>query len=182
MGETGDGVGVAGVGALQGIVILTTVRMLAVVLAEEIMIDIMAPRVEAGCLGAVVHGEDQIEVEVQGEGTGVLLKKVVPKGELKLSNGIGRRNKKTLATSIAEMVMIMNRMLRRMEVNTMMIIEYSGSILTVARMIKTMYSVWHVIWSVLFVLPVSLVFGLCPNLNCLFSFLVIICNIYIFAS
>lgn len=70
-------------GALRSIETMMTVHILDVVLVEEIMTDIMATKVGAGGLEAAVLEEDQIEVEVQWEGIGVQLEKVVQKGELK---------------------------------------------------------------------------------------------------
>lgn len=117
-------------GALPGIGIMMTVLIVDVVLAEEILTDIMATKVGAGFPGAVVLEEEAIVVEVQWVGIEVQSEKVVQKEELKLSNGTERRKLENLATRTIGMTMTkINRVLHRTEVN-MMTIRYSGSLVT----------------------------------------------------
>lgn len=99
MEEIGDGMAAveAEAGALQGIVTMGRIHILVVVLVEEILTGPMATMV--GGLEAVVLDIEGNEVEVLWVGIGVLRsEKIVQKGELKLSNGTGRRNKGTLVT------------------------------------------------------------------------------------
>lgn len=84
MEEIDDGMAavVAGAGALQGIVTMGNIRILSVMLAEEILKGRMATML--GGLEAVVLGiEGENEVEVQWGGIGVRSEKVVQKGELR---------------------------------------------------------------------------------------------------
>lgn len=79
--EAGDGMAPveAEVGALQGVVTMKSVHILVVVLVEEeIMTDIKTTTVVGpGCLEAVVLNGEEDEVEVQREGIGIQLEKVV---------------------------------------------------------------------------------------------------------
>lgn len=71
-----------GAGALQGIVAMGNIRILAGILVEEILKGPMAT-MEGGLEAVVLDTEEENEVEVQWEGIEVRLEKVVRKGELR---------------------------------------------------------------------------------------------------
>lgn len=113
MGEAGGGIVVAKAEAevLISLVVMWNVHMVVVVLAGEMMTEIISP-IETRGLEAVAL---DIGVEVEApweEGTGVQSKKIVLKEGLKLSSGIEKRNKQnwlmqmlTLTVMMIEMVL-----------------------------------------------------------------------------
>lgn len=148
MEEIGDGMAAVEAEArvLQGIVTMGSIYILVVVLVEEILTGPMATMV--GGLEAVVLDIEGNEVEVLWVGIGVLRsEKIVQKGELKLSNGTGRRNKGKLVTRTIQkaMMIIKNRVLHKMAVN-LVIIRYSNNNVEVWP--KICYQEWQVIWFV----------------------------------
>lgn len=116
MGETDEGVAAveAGVAVLLGFVVMRSihvvvvvavvvvlVEVVVVVMVEGMMTEISATMIGVGGLEAAVLDVEQSEVEALGEGgIGVQSGKVVPKEGLRLSNGIGKRNRGTLVSRI----------------------------------------------------------------------------------
>jgi len=106
LGETDEGVAAAeaGVAVLLGfvvmrsihvvVVVVVLVEVVVVVMVEGMMTEISATMIGVGGLEAVVLDVEQSEVEALGEG-GIEVRsgKVVLKEGLRLSNGIGKRNR-----------------------------------------------------------------------------------------
>lgn len=113
MGETDEGVAAveAGVAVLLGFVVMRSIHVVvavlvevvvvAVVMVEGMMTEISATMIGAGGLEAAVLDVEWNEVEALEEGgIGVRPGKVVPKEGLRLSNGIGKRNRGILVSRI----------------------------------------------------------------------------------
>lgn len=113
MGETDEGVAAveAGVAVLLGFVVMRSIHVVvavlvevvvvAVVMVEGMMTEISATMIGAGGLEAAVLDVEWNEVEALEEGgIGVRPGKVVLKEGLRLSNGIGKRNRGILVSRI----------------------------------------------------------------------------------
>lgn len=113
MGETDEGVAAveAGVAVLLGFVVMRSIHVVvavlvevvvvAVVMVEGMMTEISATMIGAGGLEAAVLDVEWNEVEALEEGgIGVRPGKVVQKEGLRLSNGIGKRNRGILVSRI----------------------------------------------------------------------------------
>jgi hypothetical protein len=118
LGETDEGVAAAeaGVAVLLGfvvmrsihvvVVVVVLVEVVVVVMVEGMMTEISATMIGVGGLEAAVLDVERSEVEALGEG-GIEVRsgKVVPKEGLRLSNGIGKRNRGTLVSRMRETLM-----------------------------------------------------------------------------
>jgi len=113
LGETDEGVAAveAGVAVLLGFVVMRSIHVVvavlvevvvvAVVMVEGMMTEISATMIGAGGLEAAVLDVEWNEVEALEEGgIGVRPGKVVLKEGLRLSNGIGKRNRGILVSRI----------------------------------------------------------------------------------
>ena len=127
MGETDEGVAAveAGVAVLLGfvvmrsihvvvvVVVVVLVEVVVVVMVEGMMTEISATMIGVGGLEAAVLDVERSEVEALGEGgIGVRSGKVVLKEGLRLSNGIGKRNRGTLVSRMRETLTMMGMALQ----------------------------------------------------------------------